>query len=99
MFSDQWTSVGSAGRGQLERDDLRQIFDFGHWEDVQIQIYQIGRAFNPSRIRRACGRAPETENLHRPLDTAGFVENRHVGILGVSQAYPQGLPFLKLLGS
>ncbi|PVH86783.1 NB-ARC and TPR domain protein [Cadophora sp. DSE1049] len=38
LLSDQWTSAASAGRDQLERDDLRQILDFGTWEDVQVQI-------------------------------------------------------------
>lgn len=31
-------SAGSTGRDQLERDDLRQVLDFGTWEDVQVQI-------------------------------------------------------------
>ncbi|KUJ22180.1 uncharacterized protein LY89DRAFT_778484 [Mollisia scopiformis] len=38
LLSDQWRSAGSAGRDQLERDDLRQVLDFGTWEDVQLQI-------------------------------------------------------------
>lgn len=37
MF-DQWRSVTKSSRDQLERNDLRQVLDYGTWEDLLAQI-------------------------------------------------------------